>query len=202
MKSSDLKLAYLMITTPIPNTYIGGVMVTDSRGLPLEFRYTEPIQPTKIQQILYGQVLSNYIKREVILETLLKSVESKFKCLLVQDEHLLNYPAKGYTIVRISETKSSPIGSVGQIQEISPTELMLQTSQEGSPLRIHLAKPLASPAKDTANSDEAEAPPSPQQNSAELLIEAGQSMDVHEPLKRIEKALEIICQETGITSAT
>ena len=112
----DLKLAYLIVSSPIPNTYIGGVMVTDSRGLPVEFRYTEPIQPTKIQQVLYGQVLSNYIKREVILETLLKSVESKFKCLLVQDEQLLSYAGKGFHVVRVTETKSGPIGAVGKVQ--------------------------------------------------------------------------------------
>ena len=35
-----------------------------------------------------------------------------------------------------------------------------------------------------------------------LLVEAGKTMDIAEPLRRVEKALEIICQEAGITSAT
>lgn len=194
MKSGDSKIGYLMVSSPVPNVYVGGVMVTDLRGLPVEFRYTEPIQPTKIQQVLYGQVLSAYIKREVILETLLKYIESKFKCLLVEDEHLVDYPAKGYAILRVAATKSSPIGPVGKTQDISPGEIMLQVTAEGSPVRIHQGKAKPSPGEDSSG----ESPP----DTTSLLLEAGQSMDIIEPLRRIEKALEIICQEAGITTAS
>jgi hypothetical protein len=210
MKPEDIKLGYLMITSPIPNVYIGGAMITDGRGLPVEFRYTDPIQPTKIQQILYGQVLSRYIKREVILETLLKNIESKFKYLLVEDEHLLSYPSKGFTMIRVSETKSAPLGGVGKLQEISPTEILLQASKDGSPLRIHLEESTPSPpsaapstpndpssSATTATPSGASASPS---GSFDALIAAGHHMDVYEPMKRIEKALEIICQEEGISS--
>jgi hypothetical protein len=189
MKPGDLKLAYLMVSSPVPNVYIGGLMVTDSRGLPIEFRYTEPIQPTKIQQVLYGQVLSTYIKREVILETLLKNIEAKFKCLLVEDENLLDFPAKGYGIVRIVATKSSPIGPIGKTQDISPSEILLQTSAEGSPIRLTLNKANPDAGGEGGDSD-----------MVGTLLTAGQTMELVEPLKRIEKALEIICQEEGITA--
>ena len=36
MKAADIKLAYLLVSTPVPNTYVGGIMVTDGRGLPVE----------------------------------------------------------------------------------------------------------------------------------------------------------------------
>lgn len=191
MKTDDLKLGYLLVSSPIPNVFIGGLMVTDGRGLPVEFRYTEPIQPTKIQQVLYGQVLSAYIKREVILETLLKNLESKFKCLLVEDEHLVDYPAKGYPIIRIATTKSSPIGAVGQKQDIAPGEILLQVTPEGSPIRMHTGKPGKEESAPTTG--EAVDP-------INLLLEAGQGMDVTEPIRRVEKALEIICQEEGIAA--
>ena len=194
---SDLKLGYLLVTTPVPNVYIGGIMVTDSRGLPIEFRYTEPIQPTRIQQILYGQVLSAYIKREVILETLLKSVESKFKCLLVEDENLINYPAKGFTVIRVTETKSPPLGEVGASEAVTNTEILLQTSEEGSPLRLSLPDP-----RQQLGSAEETPATTPGQPPYMPLLEASKTMDVQEPIKRIAKALEIICQEEGITSAT
>jgi hypothetical protein len=189
----DIKLGYLMVTSPIPNVYIGGLMVTDTRGLPVEFRYTEPIQPTKIQQVLYGQVLSAYIKREVILETLLKSMEAKFKCLLVEDEHLLDYPAKGYGIVRLTSTKSVPLGNVGKTQEIAPGEILLQITPESSPVRVNLAPGAGKPKDETETESDAKA------NLLDLLLESGQSMDITEPLRRIERALEIICSEAGIT---
>jgi hypothetical protein len=204
MKPDEIKLGYLLVAAPQPNIYIGGVMVTDGRGLPIEFRYTEPIQPTKIQQILYGQVLSQYIKTEVILETLLKSLETKFKCLLVEDELFLNQHIRGHAVFRIGETKSSPLGEVGRTQAISATEILLQTTREGSPIRLQFHD--NTPKEQTGADGAGEPPVAAKPKPYELLIEAGQTMDICEPMRRIEKALEIICLETGIatgaTSAT
>jgi hypothetical protein len=197
MKPGDFKIGYLMVSSPVPNVFIGGLMVTDGRGLPVEFRYTEPIQPTKIQQVLYGQVLSAYIKREVVLETLLKNTESKFKCLLVEDEQMLDYPAKGCNIVRIAATKSAPLGTVGKTQEMAPGEILLQVNPEGSPIRVYLGKAKPSGGEEAV-------PAGGGDNAGDLtglLLEAGKAMDVTEPLRRIEKALEIICQEEGLTAS-
>jgi hypothetical protein len=192
MKSaSSTKLAYLLISSPIPNVFIGGAMITDDRGLPQEFRYTEPLQPSKIQQILYGQVLSQFIKTEVILESLLKSLESKFKCLLVDDDSLLDYPVKGCPIVRICETNAPPLGEAGTTQNLSGSEVLLQVTKEGSPLRLTSGvKPQST---DTGGSEGG--------IPYDVLLDAGQQMDLCEPLRRIEKALETICQEAGILSA-
>ena len=202
MKPGDLKLAYLMVSSPVPNVYIGGLMVTDGRGLPLEFRYTEPIQPSKIQQVLYGQVLSAYIKREVVLETLLKNIESKFKCLLVEDEQMLDYSAKGHSIVRLVATKSAPLGSVGKTQDMAPGELLLQVNPEGSPVRVYLGKLKASAPEGSAVASSGGGTPDSASDLIAMLLEAGTTMDVPEPLRRIEKALEIICQEEGIPTST
>lgn len=189
MKPEEIRLGYLLINMPLPNTYIGGAMVTDGRGLPVEFRYTEPIQPTKIQQILYGQVLSSYIKREIILETLLKSLDAPFSHLLVEDDSLLDYCGKGFTVIRIGETKSSKIGDMGAVQELSPTELLLQVTREGSPLRLQVPESAQTTPEAGAVATK---------TVFDQLVQAGQTMDIYEPLKRIEKALETICQEAGI----
>ena len=201
MKPEEIRLTYLLIATPVPNVYIGGSMVTDGYGLPKEFRYTEPIQPTKIQQILYGQVLNSYIKREVILETLLKSVESKFKCLLVEDESLLSYKSKLFSVIRMSETKASAIGEVGVMQEIAPTEILLQVTRETPPLRLQFADPVSVEAPKTSPSLPGQDPLPKEPKPApvyEPLIEASRYMDVYEPLRRVQKAVEVICQEAGI----
>ncbi|MBK8189573.1 MAG: hypothetical protein IPK79_03905 [Vampirovibrionales bacterium] len=192
MKQEEVRLGYLLIASPIPNVYIGGAMVTDGRGLPIEFRYTEPIQPTKIQQILYGQALGNYIKGEVILETIVKSLESAFSLLLVEDEKLLNCPSKTFTVVRVSETKTPKIGDPGDWQRLTPYEILAQVSREGNPLRLQLSSQHAG---ESADDDAAsETPPL----DLELLALAGQSMELTEPLRRIERALESICQEAGL----
>jgi hypothetical protein len=212
---SSLNLAYLLVASPLPNVFIGGLMVTDRFGLPLEFRYTEPIQPSKIQQVLYGQVLNSYIKKEVILETLLKNIEVSFKALLVEDDALLEIRGKNYSIGRLALTKSPPIGETGKRQELGPGELLLQATAEGNPIRLTL--PETTPSSATQQPSPA---PSPLAKSGEgevvvseearparpdlaaLLIEAAQTMDIVEPLRRIEKALDIICHEEGLTATS
>ncbi|MDX2085877.1 MAG: hypothetical protein SFZ03_10880 [Candidatus Melainabacteria bacterium] len=220
MKSpQSSRLAYLLIISPMPNVYVGGAMVTDSRGLPVEFRYTEPIQPSKIQQILYGKVLPQYIKREVIQETLIKSLETQFQLLLVQDDLLLDYPAKGYSILRISETKAAPLGVAGSFQDLSEAECLLQTSAESSPVRVQQAlvrnpvagSKTAEPHTEAANAA-AVAEKQPEEvlaggrsalvEKAWLLVELGSAMDVYEPMGRVERALETICKESGLLQPT
>lgn len=213
MKPEDIRLAYLLISSPKPQIFIGGVMVTDGRGLPIEFRYTDPIQPSKIQQILYGEKLSSYIKREVITETLLRNIETKFKCLLVEDENLLTFPVKGISMVRVTETKSAPLGTQGKFQEISPTEILLQASKDSCPIRLFLPLPIKSAQADAAADPKAPAPDPKAASSKQTeeeepvlpeyldpILFAGHYMDIYEPVRRVEKALETICQEEGILS--
>ncbi|HNX97400.1 MAG TPA: hypothetical protein PKK12_06945, partial [Candidatus Aminicenantes bacterium] len=65
-----LKIGYLS-GIRVDDQFIGGVMITDSTGIPLEFKYTEPIRPTRIHQIIFGRVLERYIHEEVIKKNLL-----------------------------------------------------------------------------------------------------------------------------------
>lgn len=215
MKPSSLNLAYLLVASPLPNVFIGGLMVTDRFGLPLEFRYTEPIQPSKIQQVLYGQVLNSYIKKEVILETLLKNIEISFKALLVEDDALLEIRGKSYAIGRLALTKSPPIGEAGKRQDLGPGELLLQATAESNPIRLTLPETIqntsspissATPASQTKSGEgdviasEEARPAKP--DLAALLMDAAQTMDIVEPLRRIEKALDIICHEEGLTATS
>src|SRR5205823_1031168 len=40
--------------------YLGGYLVTNAWGRPLEFRLSSAVQPNRVQQILYGQSLEPY----------------------------------------------------------------------------------------------------------------------------------------------
>lgn len=205
MKPQEARIGYLFVASPIANAYIGGLMIVDGRGLPIEFRYTEPIQPTKIQQVLYGSVLSRYIKTEVILETLLKSLDTKPQLLIVNDESFLTkeLPTMDADMVRLTETKSGPLKIPGNIEKISAQEFLLQLTAETSPIRVQLPssmdgkeviggpKSLPDKSKD-GGSDFAKLP------VYGLLLEIGKMMDILEPLKRVEKALMMLCQEAGI----
>lgn len=210
-KPSETKIGYLLIASPVTNVYIGGIMVVDERGLPLEFRYTEPIQPTKIQQVLYGSVLNRYIKTDVILETLLKSLESKPNLLVVNDDSFMmtDVLSKDFDVVRLTETKSPPLKAPGDIEKISAYEFLLQLTSESSPIRVQLPgstgdgkdpigglkalpdKSAEDSTEDTITSSEA----------YRLLFEIGRVTDILEPQKRVEKALALLCQEAGMKAA-
>src|SRR5436305_14763739 len=53
----DGMIGYLAVTAQEPLGYLGGVLVADEYGLPVEFRHTLPVRPTKLQRALYGSAL-------------------------------------------------------------------------------------------------------------------------------------------------
>src|SRR6516165_3619508 len=53
-----------------PNGYLGGYLVTNQWGRPLEFRLTSAVQPNKVQQILYGGTLLPYLCADLLGKTL------------------------------------------------------------------------------------------------------------------------------------
>lgn len=208
MKPQETRLGYLIVGTPVPNVYIGGLMVVDGRGLPLEFRYTEPIQPSKIQQVLYGSALSRFIKTEVILGTLLNSVENKPQVLVVSDDtFLIKTPAlEGFTVTRLMETRLPSLRPVGILEKVGAAEFLLQLTPDGSPVRVQL--PVEHPsavAADTPSSlpDKSTAAENPQALLPfyDLLLETGRFMDILEPMQRVEKALAMLCQEAGFKTS-
>ena len=73
--ADPIKLAYFMAVKE-GASYLGGLLVTDTSGIPLDFRYTEPITPTRLQSILYGKSLEPHLKEEVIQKTLLKELKT------------------------------------------------------------------------------------------------------------------------------
>ena len=50
----------------------GGYLLTNAWGRPLEFRLSSSVQPTKVQQILYGPTLADYLQCELIGKTLIE----------------------------------------------------------------------------------------------------------------------------------
>lgn len=54
-----------------PAGYLGGYLVTNTWGKPLEFRLTSAVQPQRVHQILYGDSLESYLCGDLIGKTLL-----------------------------------------------------------------------------------------------------------------------------------
>ncbi|WP_437186201.1 hypothetical protein SH668x_003345 [Planctomicrobium sp. SH668] len=69
--------------------YVGGMLVTNHLGRPLEFQCTSPVRPNRTQQILYGPTLEPFICAELIGKTLYERLAVKPDMIMVQQENLL-----------------------------------------------------------------------------------------------------------------
>lgn len=176
----EWKIGYILTYTLEDSSYLGGVMIIDKDGIPLEFAYTENIKPTKIQRILYGQSLEKYIKREVILNNLLNHIKVKPDLLITPEENLAELRTSAtYPIINISQTALSPLTEVGISQDINKGEFVLQAAPSGSPLRIKLAE---------ASDDN-------RRKTESIILELGKLMDLVEPINRVEGALRAIWEK-------
>lgn len=66
-----LNLGFLTILHEA-NGYLGGYLVTNCWGRPLEFRLSTAVQPNRVQQILYGGTLQPYLCADLIGKTLIE----------------------------------------------------------------------------------------------------------------------------------
>ncbi len=162
----------------------GALLVVDVRGIPMDFRYTDYIRPTKLERILYGNALDTYLKEELVLQSLLDAVEAEPQLWICNDAELLD-PLKNIGRVKavlISPSTRQPLESVGSIESTSePNVFLLQADGVSAPLRLAFAA--------GTRSDEI-------QNSAALLVEAAGTMELTEPFMRIQKALSSLASGT------
>ncbi|MEN0109860.1 MAG: hypothetical protein AAF805_03970, partial [Planctomycetota bacterium] len=65
----------------------GGLLTVCSRGRPLEFHVTEPIHPSRAEQILFGASLRPYLCGERIGAALLAKAQTPIATLVAGDAH-------------------------------------------------------------------------------------------------------------------
>ena len=166
---------FLVVRAGDDGTYVGGLMVTDPSGLPVDFRYTDPVTPTRLQRALYGNVLDRYLRAEVVLRTLLDALDAPPSLLLVDDPDLLGEPFDGFAVALIAPSKADPIGPVGARSAEGTGTFLLQADASGHPVRVSL--PEGSPHEAVV---------------VEALVGLSERMDVLEPVARVQDALDVI----------
>ncbi len=188
-------VGYLVSVAIADNVFMGGAMVTDIYGLPLEFRYTEPVKATKLQRVLYGEVLEKYIQTDVILANILDNLEQKPAVYVVNDAQFLTaVEGKGRTAIWLGEARSTPLAEVGATTTVSEDEVLLQVTSTGSPIRVKFSP-----------SGHGETPPqtrmTKQVEILKSLTDAARTMDVLEPMRRVDKALKLLWDELSEIAA-
>jgi hypothetical protein len=185
--SQKINIGYFVSTTVAEFVFIGGAMVTDRYGLPIEFRYTEPVRANRLQRILYGDVLERYIHSDVILTNLLERMENIPSVNIVSDaSYIPVVSGKGSAAIWIGETRAPQLTKIGEVQESASNEFLLQLRETGSPIRVKTAD----------NSPEA------RQCIVQQLVDLSETMDLIEPLHRIESAIALLWEESSDNTLT
>lgn len=174
--AEPVKLAYFMAVKE-GASYLGGLLVTDASGIPLDFRYTEPITPTRLQSILYGKSLEPHLKEEVIQKTLLKELKAQPDLFILGAAEL----AGGWTgdakcpVLAVQKSQEAPLAKAGDVFRAGPRDLLVQLTEGAPPLRVMFAMSVDAAA---------------QEQAVPKLLEAGYQMDLLEPLERVGAALQ------------
>jgi hypothetical protein len=72
------------------NGHMGGYLVTNAWGRPLEFRLTTCVQPNRVQEILYGATLREYVLADLIGKTLVEKTATQPTLVVVDSPALLS----------------------------------------------------------------------------------------------------------------
>jgi hypothetical protein len=174
----NIKIGYFS-SMQIDDQFIGGIMITDRKSIPLEFKYTEPIKPTKIHKIIFGKVLEKYINEEVIKKNLLKDIKSRVSIFFISEPQLLSTENMGDTpIILLQNTNLPGLKNAGEIQRTKDKEFLVQPSTSKTPLKLIFASPEADVHEKAIN----------------MLKDLIVKTDIFEPFLRVETALKSLCQ--------
>ena len=139
--------------------YLGGYLVTNTWGRPLEFRLSSAVQPNRVQQILYGGTLRAYVCADLIGKTLMDKAATPVQLVVTDEECVLDLRLK----VEVPVLWLAEEGAAGAV--VSPA------APGRGPLLRHPRYP----------GDEATA--------RELLARLDGGLDLAEPFARIREAI-------------
>jgi hypothetical protein len=88
-KQETLRLGFLTAIETPDNGFVGGLLVTNHFGRPLEFQCTVPVRPNATQTILYGPTLGPFLLGELIGGTLVEKAGVKPHLILTDREQIL-----------------------------------------------------------------------------------------------------------------
>lgn len=88
-KPNQLRLGFLTAIEVGDKGYVGGLLVTNAGGRPLEFQCTMPVKPNPTQELLYGPTLVPFVLGELIGGTLIERAGVKPQLILTDCEQIL-----------------------------------------------------------------------------------------------------------------
>ena len=109
LATANINLGFLTILQE-SSGFLGGYLVTNQWGRPLEFRLSTAVQPNRIHQILYGQTLQGYLAGELIGKTLVEKSAAQAQFIITDHADALHLRPHVSTPVLLS--RSAPEDSI------------------------------------------------------------------------------------------
>jgi hypothetical protein len=145
-----------------PGGFLGGYLVTNLWGRPLEFRLSTAVQPNRVQQILYAHTLAEYVCGELIGKTLVEKTGTAAQVILTDT-------ADAWTLRRVADVPVVWVAPPGNAADDAGTIVRPATGFRG-PLLAHPDYPDDGP-------------------RLKELFERLSGLDVAEPFARIRDAI-------------
>jgi len=138
-KKDQFRLGFLTAVEVPDQGFVGGLLITNRHGRPLEFQCTAPLKPSRTQEILYGSTLGPYVVGEVIARTLIEKVGVKPHLVLTELIEILelrnhvSMPVGCLEPDQSSTSESTPASSETSLQADGPLKIGRQW------IRLHAA---------------------------------------------------------------
>jgi hypothetical protein len=163
---ASVNLGFLTILQE-SGTYVGGYLVTNHWGRPLEFRLSSNVQPNRMQQILYGGTLQAYICADLIGKTLVEKTGTAAHFIFTQCESALDLRLHVQAPVVWLASANDPVA-----EDLAEEGASVPMPRDAKVILIHHPR---YPADKSAIHD--------------LMEQLNQSMELPEPFARVREAL-------------
>lgn len=114
---AELRIGFLTAIQTRDKAFVGGLLVTDRFGRPLEFQCTTPVKLNRTQELLYGPTLEPFILGDLLGKALLGKIGVK-PTLVVTDRdemlplrNLISVPVVSLVDDKILESTATSTGS-------------------------------------------------------------------------------------------
>ncbi len=173
---ATLNLGFLAILQET-NGYLGGYLVTNIWGRPLEFRLSTAVQPNRVQQILYGGTLGPYICADLIGKTLVEKTSVPVQLVVTDREAVLDLRQRLEIPVALLAAPDDPVAA----RRTAAGQVARPGSSGQGPILCHPRFPSDVPVV------------------RELLGRLDSTLDLAEPFARIREAIAE-ARKMGVTS--
>ena len=131
-------LGFLTIVSDPAEARIGGLLLVNASGRPLEFHCTAPVKPNRAQEILYGPTLGEYLCGEQIGMALSEALKHQPSLLLTDIPETLSLrPLIDFPLLLLA-TEENPAGSLGQnfVQTAHNDQTLTTREEYAADLRV------------------------------------------------------------------